>query len=336
MVGKLVAGRTYVHVSLLPLLHEKERSRVNDALALADLAAGEHFQVIRLDPKNEEVAFLCYPDFFNEPFPPLVASWRVHLPTGSVQFRDYGASLNPPILHRKELMIAQDHPERVRMCELTRAAESIGLFDDPIRIGFRQQWRDLIASKAFTLVGHELVPLGNDASGDEQASPLGDKDIAINRHLTALQRRTISAPVQALLRHGLLTTEKSFLDYGCGRGHDVEAISSLGISAVGWDPYYRPGGAIVVSDVVNLGFVINVIEVIDERIEALRRAYSLTSGVLAVSAMLRADRVAGAGVFRDGWISSRQTFQKYFSQAELQNFIEGVLDEQATAVGPGI
>ncbi len=89
------------------------------------------------------------------------------------------------------------------------------------------------------------------------------------------------------------------------------------------------------SDVVNLGFVINVIENFDERIGALINAFRLTRQVLAVSTMLKSEGHTGRP-FRDGVITCRNTFQKYFTQAELQQFIESVLDESATPVAPGI
>jgi DNA phosphorothioation-associated putative methyltransferase len=52
-----------------------------------------------------------------------------------------------------------------------------------------------------------------------------------------------------------------------------------GIEAAGWDPYYAPDNPIAAADMVNLGFVVNVIEDFDERLEALTRAWSLTRGL---------------------------------------------------------
>jgi len=130
-------------------------------LASAGLKPGEHFHIARLDPEHEEVALLSYPTFFDELFPSLLGSWRVHLPTKVVRFRDYSSSLNPPILHRKELMLPASHPEQERLQKITRLAESIGLFDDPVRIGFRSQWNELVASKGYMVVGQELVPTSN-------------------------------------------------------------------------------------------------------------------------------------------------------------------------------
>ena len=337
MVGKRVARRTYAHVSLIDDLAEDERRRIEEAVQISGLQAGEHFQVARLDPEHDEVALLSYPTFLDELFPSLLASWRVHLPTKAVRFRDYSSSLNPPILHRKELMLPASHADQARLQQVTRVAESIGLFDDPVRIGFRSQWNELVSSKGYTVVGQELVPASNlEGPGADDTSPGLPTCTAVHRHLTALSRAFLSAPVQALLRHGLITESRSFFDYGCGKGDDLEGVRSLGISAAGWDPHFRADGSKQPADVVNIGFVINVIEDMRERIEALQGAHALTQGVLSVSAMLWSSASTKGRLFGDGYLTSRNTFQKYFSQGELQNFIESVLDEQAIPVGPGV
>jgi len=41
-------------------------------------------------------------------------------------------------------------------------------------------------------------------------------------------------------------------------------------------------------------------------------------------------------LFQDGVLTSRNTFQKYFSQNELREFLRHVLDEEPVAVGPGV
>ena len=40
--------------------------------------------------------------------------------------------------------------------------------------------------------------------------------------------------------------------------------------------------------------------------------------------------------YRDGFVTSRNTFQKYFAQSELKDYIEQVLQRNAFMVGPGI
>jgi DNA phosphorothioation-associated putative methyltransferase len=61
----------------------------------------------------------------------------------------------------------------------------------------------------------------------------------MNEHLTAIARKFPSAPLRYLIGKGLVSGY-SVLDYGCGRGIDVECLSDLGYNARGWDPYWAP------------------------------------------------------------------------------------------------
>jgi len=128
----------------------------------------------------------------------------------------------------------------------------------------------------------------------------------------------------------------SFFDYGCGKGDDVRNLSANGVTASGWDPHYAKDAPKRSAHTVNLGFVINVIEDIDERLAALRGAYDLTGGVLSVAAMLTSQCPVDGHPYWDGYLSLRNTFQKYYSQSQLRDFIEHTLDENAIAVVPGV
>lgn len=97
----------------------------------------------------------------------------------------------------------------------------------------------------------------------------------IERERTALHRSVLSAPVQILLKLGFLDGRYSVFDYGCGRGDDLRILRKLNIAADGWDPVYKPHGRRQPSDIVNLGFVLNVIENPNERSETLTTAFSL-------------------------------------------------------------
>jgi DNA phosphorothioation-associated putative methyltransferase len=67
------------------------------------------------------------------------------------------------------------------------------------------------------------------------------------------------------------------------------------------------------ADIVNLGFVVNVIEDFDEQLEALTRAYSLAERLLVVSVMLANQNEVAGRRFRDGVLTGRGTFQKYYT-----------------------
>ena len=333
-VGKQVAEHLYLHISALDLLPSEWRALVTEAAQVASVSQDKNFNVVKLHHLADDVSLLDYVDFFEDAFPALGRSWKVCLSRRTSAFRTYEESLNPPILHRKELLLAPDD-DRVRAYQaLTSTAEGLGLFDEPNRIGFREYWYAQIAERGYELVDGQFVPLAN--SGAERVEVLiGDKS-EIRRHLTALARSNFSAPVQALSRHGLIHEDATFFDYGCGRGDDVRGLLANGIDASGWDPHYAPEEEKRTADVVNIGFVINVIENLIERIEALQGAYSHTRGVLSVAAMLSSSAQPDGRSFGDGYLSSRNTFQKYFTQAQLRDFIEHTLDESAIAAGPGV
>lgn len=336
---KAVGGRTYLHVDTLSLLDTVLAARVAAAEQLAQVKRHEHFNLVRIDDAGPWIALLNYPEFADDPFPALRESWLVDLDRSTVGYRTYVDSLNPPILHRKELLLLPDDPRREGYAELTRIAESIGLFEDPKRIGYRRQWLHLVQEKGYRLVGHTLAPLGNDESVESEAEaaqlPLHVGWQAA-RQLTALARYGFSAPVQSLARHGFLDGRFSLFDYGCGRGDDVRGLTENGLAAAGWDPYYAPDQPIHPADIVNLGFVVNVIEDFDERLEALTRAWSLAERLLVVSVMLANQNEPRGQRFRDGVLTQRGTFQKYYTQAEIKAFIEAALDEEPIPVAPGV
>ena len=335
MLGKHVANRVYAHTSLLPQLPESLQEAVARAVEFAGIQADVHFNVARIDLLHEEVSLLNYPGIFGEPFPALDSSVRVHLPTGQISTRIYRTSLNPPVLHRKELLLPDSHPHHASYCEITELADSLGLFTDPSRIGFKRQWEDLVASRGYEVTATGLAPLSN-LTEDLPEAFTDSLDLSVARHRTALSRTFLSAPVQSLLRHRVLEPGHSVFDYGCGKGDDLSGLASLGYAVSGWDPHFRPDGIREVRDIVNLGFVINVIENLEERIEALSRAYALAKVALSVAAILPSSMTASGRPYRDGCLTSRGTFQKFYSQSELQVFIEAVLEEQAFPIAPGI
>jgi DNA phosphorothioation-associated putative methyltransferase len=136
---------------------------------------------------------------------------------------------------------------------------------------------------------------------------------------------------------GLVSPSVTLFDYGCGRGGDLELLSSQGIECTGWDPAFRSDAERRAADVVNLGFVINVIEEPVERAEALRRSWDLARTVLVVSAQVNIGSQGRTAVaYGDGVITARNTFQKFFDQSELKAYIEAELGTEAVPAEPGI
>jgi DNA phosphorothioation-associated putative methyltransferase len=161
--------------------------------------------------------------------------------------------------------------------------------------------------------------------------------VDVVRHRTAIIRRELSQPAQMLVSHRIITDGTTVFDYGCGQGDDVAALSAHGFQAFGWDPHYAPDGPRRSADVVNLGFVLNVIEDRHERAETLMAAYGFAQRALSVAVMpFGKTTFDGLKPYGDGYYTSRGTFQKYFAQQELRDFIAKVLGEAPVAFAPGI
>ncbi len=152
-----------------------------------------------------------------------------------------------------------------------------------------------------------------------------------------MARTALSRPMSFALGDQILVPGRSIFDYGCGRGGDLRSLISMGYTASGWDPGHRPDTVKTSADVVNLGYVINVIEDRVERAETLRAAWQLAERVLVVSGRLvwESRNLIGRRVY-DGIITQSGTFQKFYEQSELSAWIEQVLGVKPAAAAPGI
>ncbi len=334
--GKRIGDELYVHLMAIQHLQDPEqRRRIEVALSLVPRGQGIEPNVAKLNLRTGRLSLLAYPAFEEDAFPQLAASWAFRAGLlASPTYRHYRDSLNPPILHRKELLVENSHPERSRWQQITETAERLGLFENTSTIGFRLNWERLISEKGYTLSGDTFLPLGNEIAAHE-AEVVHQEDGAIRRYLTALSRHNLSAPIQLLVRNGLLLPGHTLFDYGCGRGDDVSSLNGAGFDARGWDPHFAAENPLVEADVVNLGFVVNVIEDAAERVEAIHQAFKLARRVMSVGVMLYSSETPGKP-FLDGFMTSRGTFQKYFTQGEFKDYIEHVLQQEAFMAGPGV
>ena len=327
-VGKLLPDAFYVHVSALhalsPLLQSYE-SRAR--LATLQL---EGATIIKFSTDRPKISYLFYPDFDTDAHPALQASIQVDIPSLQASYRDYSSSSNPPVLHRKEAFVTPDYPLYEEFAELTRNEEALGLLDNSSTIGTRLGWLLRLKQKCVEIQGHRLIQHQPPAFTDG-AKP------RIERHKAAIARNDFSRPVRLALEAGLFTPGTTFFDYGCGYGSDVKRIAEKGYTSAGWDPYYSPDTDSTQADVVNIGYVINVIEDRAERREALLKAWELARKVLVVAAqVLIDDHSRGVVAYGDGIITSRNTFQKYYEQEELKTYIDEVLGVEAIPVALGV
>ena len=334
-LGKRILDDLYVHTDYLYRILEDPSYRplVQSALAAITKEDLVLCNVAKINLHQNRLSFLQYLNFEQDPFPTLNGSWVFDPSKQEFSIRSYSTSLNPPILHRKELLVGHDHPLREQWQRITNSAEALGLFSSGRPIGFRLNWLRLIADKGFRIVDDQLLPLGNEVElfdiGEFQEST------GIHRHLTALSRSSLSAPMQLMISNGLITQSNEVFDYGCGRGDDIRGLTEIGLKCQGWDPHFAIENPIVHAEIVNLGFVVNVIEDPAERVEAIQRAFGLAKTALVVSVMLYSKDRPGKP-YLDGFLTSRNTFQKYFSQEEFKDYLEDILGNDAIMLGPGI
>jgi DNA phosphorothioation-associated putative methyltransferase len=82
---------------------------------------------------------------------------------------------------------------------------------------------------------------------------------------------------------------------------------------------------------------VNVIEDPTERAAALRNAWALTQKMLVVSARLTVEAsLTGQTPYEDGCLTRLGTFQKFYEQRELREWIDHVLGVSSVATAPGI
>ena len=105
----------------------------------------------------------------------------------------------------------------------------------------------------------------------------------ISRERTAIRRTGLSRPMRLAVESGVVRPGVTVFDYGCGRGDDIRRLTGSGIACHGWDPHFKPDTPRQSADVLNVGFVLNVIEDPQERDRVLADAWALTECVLIVA-----------------------------------------------------
>ncbi len=324
-IGKKLPNALYVHIDSLPfldpLLQEYEQFASNIYPYRKEVT------LIKFHLQSASISYLYYPDFDCNPHPEIHKSRVINLGDRKVNLRVYQNADNPPILHRKETFVTNEYPLYEEFCHLTKIEDTLGLLDNSRFIGNKHQWQQLLKDHRLDFEDNHLV-----CQLHQQK-----EQVMIDRHKAALVRHELSKPVRSVLELGLFEQETTFFDYGCGHGGDIQRIKEKEYQSSGWDPFYLPNAPLQSADIVNLGYVINVIENVSERRNALINAYNLAKEILIVSAQILVhDRERGLVAYSDGIITEKNTFQKYYSQDELKNYIDQVLNTNSVAIDLGI
>jgi DNA phosphorothioation-associated putative methyltransferase len=328
--GKRVGTSVYFHESCVC---ELPSTIADITTEIAELAGQSRFRfnVFKLDTRTPLVSLLNYPGFFEEAFPTLLQSAIWDRSSNSLNIRDYPSLDSRPVLHRKELLLPSDHTRIEEFAALTEMSEQVGLFADPSRIGRHGFWSSVLEDKKIEVVGHSLY------RSDGRPVELQESDVNVLRYRTALKRNRLSVPIQLLYKYELIDEQTTLFDYGCGRGDDIRQLSDLGVMARGWDPHYLPDEDKCQADVVNLGYVVNVIEDVEERRKVISDAFSYANRLLVVSALTgSANYSSKASPYKDGVLTSTGTFQRYYQPNELAELIRSSIDGDPISVAPGV
>ena len=334
-VGKKLPDAIYLHESAITSAIPPDLlSFAHNVIEKIEIPKNE-WNIVKFYRRDFKLSLLLYPEFSSDSYPALLKSYTVNLENSTFRVSDYGKSDNPPILHRKETFIDPKHPSFPLFAEITKEGEAAGLYSNPKLIGFRSSWHRLIHKKGYALANGRLV---RKSSITINANKTNIKlDEPVKRHLTAIDRNALSAPMKTLARHNYLNGEHTIFDYGCGKGDDVRELEVHGLDIAAWDPVYLPDGNRKKSHIVNLGFVINVIENRKERDSTLKDAFKYANKFLVVSAMIAGEATINKFTpYMDGSLTTRGTFQKYYSQLELKAYIEDIVGVNAIPVSPGI
>jgi DNA phosphorothioation-associated putative methyltransferase len=319
-IGKMLPDALYVHFSALSALDPNIQEYEQSARAL--LSEELLITLIKFSTEQPKISYLHYPNFDADPHPALKFSIQVNLQTQEITQRSYQDSLNPFILHRKETFVTAEYPLYDQFQVLTQKEEEAGLLSNPRSIGTLKAWQQRLTESQVTIKDHLLV-----------SQP---QSLQVDRHKAAISRNDLSKPVRLALEAGLFTPETNFFDYGCGQGGDIQRIAQLGYTSMGFDPFYQPDVQPTPAEVVNLGYIINVIESQAERREALIKAWEIAQRVLIVAAQVIIYEGSHQISYGDGVITSRNTFQKFYDQEELKIYIDQVLGADAIPVALGI
>lgn len=150
--GKHIGRLSYYHVTLVDTVPHVTAKFV--ALREALKVCNGAFNVVKLDA-NQRISFLLYEDF-KAPFPALLATTSCHLGRGEARRTEFASRRNPPILHRKELLLPDSHPLVPEAERRTRRFEELGAFQPSTTIGTRLGWQRRLDELGVDMDGRPL------------------------------------------------------------------------------------------------------------------------------------------------------------------------------------
>jgi len=115
-------------------------------------------------------------------------------------------------------------------------------------------------------------------------------------HLTAIPRKTPSKPCRVIEELGLLKNCGRLLDYGCGKGKDVEHLN-----CEGYDIYYQPELPKRKFDTILCTYVLNMMPIKEQR-AVIKHIRSILKRKGVAYITVRRD-------FKEDYLSKKGTYQ---------------------------
>ena len=154
--GKHVGKFSYYHTSLVVRAPSVEQFF---AITLLEIHGTRiEFNVVKLD-RDSRLSFLLYDDFTAQ-FPTLRSAVSLDLVLGTSRATNYSHRSNPPILHRKELLLCADDSLVPKAAELTKRLDACGAFAKSNKIGTRNGWASRLHDLGMTLIDGDVKVTG--------------------------------------------------------------------------------------------------------------------------------------------------------------------------------
>lgn len=139
---------------------------------------------------------------------------------------------------------------------------------------------------------------------------------------TAIRRNKLSKPVQIYKSE----LKGKILNYGSGHGEDTELLNLEGFEVCNYDKYFNSNADMNIQyDTIICNYVLNVIPTIDERAEVLEHINKLLKydgfAYITVRHPSELKNIKSSDIYNDGIITSKNTFQKFYDQQELVDFV---------------
>ena len=151
--GKVVGGASYFHQSALHIIDSQYRDLIAKASILNENSC--KWNVVKFDNQDSNrLSFLEYQCFDDYEFPCLEKSYQANLKELTFKSRKHSKT-NPPVLHRKELLIDPARTDYQKFESLTKTLEKFGAFKNITKLGTKLRWEDELNRLGIVVKDHK-------------------------------------------------------------------------------------------------------------------------------------------------------------------------------------